>query len=83
MAISGVMSVSLPTISYMISPQAAASASRHVRSAKNSWDPWWSMARQMSFLYGTAFSGSRLGAAMSTDTTAPGIKPFGAHSPSA
>ena len=43
----------------MISPQAAASASRHVRSAKNSWDPWWSMAWQMSFLYGTAFSGSK------------------------
>ena len=33
--------------SYTISPQAAASASRQVRSAKNSWEPWWSMARQI------------------------------------
>ena len=32
---------------------------------------------------GTAFSGSRLGAAMSTDTTHCGTKPSGAHSPSA
>ena len=32
---------------------------------------------------GTAFSGSRFSAAMSTDTTRCGTKPSGAHSPSA
>ena len=37
------------------------------------------MARQMRSRYGAAFSGSRPGAAMSTDTTLSGTKPSGAH----